>query len=131
MINLLHYRNMATIPVTIIAEECAAELEFYRVSENVASAISYSVNAFLIYLIAFHTPNDLKVYSRVLLCASVVDILYTTVFLIIGAVRLLVCLSIQKRYLVTHFCYRNWEFELNGQMLYKSTKLRNLKCLIN
>ncbi|KAI1708775.1 serpentine type 7TM GPCR chemoreceptor str domain-containing protein [Ditylenchus destructor] len=76
---------METLPVTILAEECAAELEFYRISENVASAISYCINIFLIYLIVFHTPNDLKVYSRVLLCASVVDILYTTVLLVIGA----------------------------------------------
>ncbi|KAI1705183.1 serpentine type 7TM GPCR chemoreceptor str domain-containing protein [Ditylenchus destructor] len=59
-------------------EDCPAGLLYYRVLEQGAAAISYCVNAFLIYLIVFHTPNDLKVYSRLLLCSCVVDCLFTT-----------------------------------------------------
>ncbi|KAI1706579.1 serpentine type 7TM GPCR chemoreceptor str domain-containing protein [Ditylenchus destructor] len=60
-------------------KECAAGLFYCRIVEEAAAAISYFVNASLIYLIVFHTPNDVKIYSRLLLCSCAVDCLFTTV----------------------------------------------------
>lgn len=51
---------------------------FYRYSENLVAAIAYSSNSLLFYLVLFHTPRELRVYSRVLLFACIVDYIFIT-----------------------------------------------------
>lgn len=49
----------------------------FRISEYVASSLSLLANFTLILLIALKSTQDLRVYSRLLLCNAVIELMFT------------------------------------------------------
>lgn len=65
--------------------ECG--IDFNRVRECCAAALSYTANIALVYLILFRSSTPLRVYGRVLLVNCLVDLVFTTASLMIESVR--------------------------------------------
>lgn len=61
---------------------------FVEWSEPTAAALSCGVNLLLIWLILFRTPENLREYSRALLCNCCVDIIFTVISVLVQPVRL-------------------------------------------
>lgn len=59
---------------------------WYSWTERTTAVSSYLVNALLILLIVFRTPRNLRVYRRMLICNSLVDLFFTTTSLLIELV---------------------------------------------
>lgn len=68
-----------------------------RWNEYVVSTLSHLMNGLLIFLIVARSPNEIRIYKRVLLLNCAVDLLFTTACLIVGMVtidygrKMLVC----------------------------------------
>lgn len=62
--------------------------QWYSTLELASAVTSLAANAILFVLIIFRTPDELKVYTKVLLCNCVIDVFYTAVAYFIELVRL-------------------------------------------
>ncbi|KAH7710479.1 hypothetical protein AAVH_22217, partial [Aphelenchoides avenae] len=51
--------------------------EWYGWIEFNSASLSMIANLSLIYLVIFHTPPELKIFRRVLMCNCFVDVFYT------------------------------------------------------